>query len=89
MNARRLPLPAREVFERSITHLRAVARQHGYALALHGSLGRDVDLLAVPWVESAVSADALVEALRAGLADVLGAAYVIDKPTLKPHATPR
>jgi len=45
-----------------------VARECGYALSLHGSLARDMDLIAVPWIEDAVPADQLVEALcvRAG-----------------------
>jgi hypothetical protein len=30
-----------------------VARRHGYALAVHGSMTRDFDLIAVPWVEDA------------------------------------
>lgn len=29
--------------------LAEVARVHGYALAVHGSLARDFDLIAVPW----------------------------------------
>ena len=33
--------------------LRQAAREHGYALALHGSLTKDLDVLAVPWVEGA------------------------------------
>lgn len=28
-----------------------IARSHGYALAAHGSLARDFDLICVPWVE--------------------------------------
>ena len=43
----------------------AVAREHGYALLIHGSLKRDLDLVAVPWVEEAAAPGALVEALRA------------------------
>ena len=31
--------------------LREIARRHGYALAVHGSLERDIDLIAVPWRE--------------------------------------
>lgn len=27
-----------------------LVRRHGYALAIHGTLGRDMDLIAVPWV---------------------------------------
>ena len=29
-----------------------VVRAHGYALAVHGSLARDFDLIAIPWTES-------------------------------------
>ena len=31
-----------------------VAREMGYALALHGSMNRDMDLIAVPWVVGAL-----------------------------------
>ena len=30
-----------------------VFRAHGYALAVHGSVGTDFDLVAVPWVDEA------------------------------------
>lgn len=36
----------------------------GYALAVHGSLARDFDLIAVPWTETAADAESLVESLR-------------------------
>lgn len=29
----------------------SVFQKHGYALAVHGSLARDFDLIAVPWTE--------------------------------------
>lgn len=45
----------------------AVARAHGYALALHGSLVTDMDLIAVPWTEQAVPAEDLMTALMAHL----------------------
>lgn len=44
--------------------LREVAHVKGYALAVHGSMTTDFDLVAVPWVPDAVSADELIEALR-------------------------
>lgn len=71
---RRLPLlAARFEYERLITPLRAVARKHGYALAVHGSLARDIDLIAVPWRPHDVSdATALVEAIRAEAEDLTG-----------------
>lgn len=36
---------------------------HGYALAVHGSLHRDLDLIAVAWTEEADSPETLVEML--------------------------
>lgn len=33
----------------------------GYALTIHGSVGRDLDLVAIPWTTAAVSAEELVE----------------------------
>lgn len=30
---------------------REIALAHGYALAVHGSMASDMDLLTVPWVE--------------------------------------
>jgi len=40
-----------------------VARRHGYALALHGSLRRDCDLVAVPWTEASSAPERLIDAL--------------------------
>ena len=40
--------------------LRDVAITNGYALAIHGSLARDMDLLAVPWTEHAIDAEELI-----------------------------
>lgn len=47
-------------------HLREIARDHGYALALHGSLIKDLDLVAVPWTEEAVDEATLVRAIVDG-----------------------
>lgn len=41
------------------------ARGLGYALALHGSLKRDLDLIAVPWTDDASDPDALLAAMMA------------------------
>lgn len=56
------PLPA-PVYAHLYPGLATVAREHGYALAVHGSLARDLDLVAVPWVDEAGDPNALVEAL--------------------------
>lgn len=62
--------------------LRDVARNHGYALAIHGSLNRDFDLIAAPWTEDAVSERELIAAFCKA-----GALYEVpDKPPEdKPH----
>lgn len=41
----------------------AVGREHGYAVALHGSLRKDMDVIAIPWTEEASSAEDLVDAV--------------------------
>tara|TARA_R110002050_G_scaffold69003_2_gene149419 strand:+ start:380 stop:808 length:429 start_codon:yes stop_codon:yes gene_type:complete len=43
--------------------LAEIARKHGYALAIHGSVLSDLDLVAVPWTEKAVSAEELRDVL--------------------------
>lgn len=48
--------------------LAEIARQHGYALAIHGSLTRDFDLIAVPWVDKPSGAFRLVNAIESEFA---------------------
>ena len=68
----------------------AVARKFGYALAVHGSLTRDMDLLAVPWSEEAGHPKELMDAFRS----VCGGVFVgthydsldsTGNPSIKPH----
>ena len=44
--------------------MKKIAEKHGYALTLHGSMNRDLDVLAVPWTENADSHEILLESLR-------------------------
>ena len=61
--------------------LAEVCRSHGYALAIHGSLARDFDLVAIPWIEKPSEPKAVIDdittkyALRA----------LSEEPTSKPH----
>ena len=83
------------MYELLIEPLRAVARSHGYALAVHGSLVRDIDLIACPWTREAASAKALADAIEAEARRVNGRAFPLPheddewyragKPGLKPH----
>jgi len=52
------------LYAQLLPRFREVARSKGYALAVHGSMVRDLDLIAVPWIEAASSSWDLVEALR-------------------------
>lgn len=47
------------------------AHECGYALALHGTLARDLGLVAVPWTDKATSAEDLVENLIKYLDDTV------------------
>jgi hypothetical protein len=38
-----------------------ICRSHGYALAIHGSLARDMDLICVPWIELCDSPEVVVK----------------------------
>lgn len=52
-------------------------------MALHGSLQRDLDLIAIPWTEEAVEPIALINALCEEFD--LETNHPIDAPWIKPH----
>ncbi len=85
--SRRLPeLEARQLFERLISPLRATARIHGYALAVHGSLARDIDLIAVPWRPDVSTPTEVAEAVRATAANITGhLAWIRNDPRADPR----
>lgn len=65
-----------------LTILSDVARKNGYALGLHGTLSRDMDVIAVPWNEWSTHPEALTKALAKAIAiDEVA----IHGPELKPH----
>lgn len=57
------------LYKKLIEPLRVKARELGYALAIHGTLKRDIDLIACPWTGHAVDARTLAEALLRVAAD--------------------
>lgn len=68
--------------------MRRAAKDAGYALTVHGSLNRDIDLVAVPWVEHNVwSKEALRDALCGAARGAIGRCnYHSNKDwTVKPH----
>lgn len=40
--------------------LKAIALKYGYNLVIHGSLNRDMDLIAIPWVQELGSVDDMI-----------------------------
>ena len=40
-----------------------VAQKYGYALAVHGSVARDFDLIAVPWADEVADPEVLIRAI--------------------------
>ena len=54
----------RAFFESVLPAVRKAARELGFAIGVHGSLRRDLDLIAVPWVVGHATADALAMAIQ-------------------------
>lgn len=88
----------RELAARLIEPLRAVAREHGYALGVHGTIERDIDLIAAPWAKPLSPARVLADAIQAKAEEIAGLAYLKDaegaanphydysgRPGYKPH----
>ncbi len=44
--------------------LTGIANEHGYALAVHGSMSTDMDIILCPWTDEATEAKMVVEAVR-------------------------
>lgn len=49
---------------------RDVARTHGYAIGEHGSRSRDIDWIAVPWIDDPASPRVLADAIVAKIAEL-------------------
>jgi len=68
-----------------------IAREHGYALAIHGSMKRDCDLIAVPWTDEASGPVRLILAFKEAVDGVFHKSQhdhffeVKQVATLKPH----
>lgn len=73
------------LLEEILPAIRTVARFHGYAVAVHGSLSRDIDLVAIAWVEHAHPAEELVKAICGAIAGVTGNCLRQSAVTEKPH----
>jgi hypothetical protein len=68
-------------YARYYSIIRCTAWQYGYAIGMHGSFTRDLDLIAVPWAETACVGDKLVQVI-CGRTDLT---QHHKNPTAKPH----
>jgi hypothetical protein len=59
-------------YKQLIEPLREVAHRLGYALAVHGTLKRDIDLIACPWTSHAVPGRALAKAIQCKAREIVG-----------------
>jgi hypothetical protein len=44
--------------------LERIAWRHGYCLSLHGSMGRDLDIILIPWIEDAEEPKKLLKSFQ-------------------------
>jgi hypothetical protein len=68
-------------YGRIYTMVRKLAWEEGYAIGLHGSFTRDLDLIAVPWVEKPAAPEHLV----ARILDATGLESLHSNPCAKPQ----
>jgi len=57
----------------------------GYALSIHGSMARDMDLIAVPWVEDPKPVSTLVFELNKRLGNTVWSEHNLTNKQTKPH----
>lgn len=77
------------IYAQLLPQIRESAKCLGYAIAIHGTMSRDLDLIAVPWIEDAVPVGELVAAIAEAVSGfVIGDIAncgTIDQPTIQPH----
>lgn len=70
-------------FQGCVRRMQPKARELGYALAVHGSMQRDLDVLAVPWADEAIEdLDLLARELQKAACGFEAATYQWER---KPH----
>ena len=62
-------------FRRKLPKIREAAEECGYAIGLHGSMRRDLDLIAVPWVATHSNKDHLARAIQIAACGISSSSY--------------
>lgn len=66
----------KEYYNILIKPLSHIAYRYGYALATHGSLGFDIDLIACPWRDGCADAESLANAIKQATKQIIGYAEI-------------
>jgi len=74
-------------FKAALPSIRQAAKDCGYAIGVHGSLRRDFDLIAVPWVENHANKDDLARAVHKAICPYTMIKYDWEKKPLGRMAT--
>lgn len=75
----------RSILDSILPAVRESAKFKGYAIAVHGSLKRDIDLIAVAWTDQAAPSEDLVMAVQGAVGGILGNCLRLGEPSVKPH----
>lgn len=76
----------RALLDLILPSMRRAAKEAGYALTVHGSLNRDIDLVAIPWGNGQVwTVQALATALCGAVRGVTGRCSISGDLAQKPH----
>jgi len=77
-------LPYALTYAALVPRCQEIGREHGYAIAVHGSMATDLDLVAIPWVEEASDPQVLVDAICEMLC-LMWNLEGFENPQEKPH----
>lgn len=80
------PEQVKALARRVLRPLRERAKMLGYALTVHGSLERDIDLVAVPWTDAAHEPEHLANSIRQVLEKLYGVG--LEAPPNAEHPKP-
>lgn len=69
----------RDYYISKLPAIRIAAKECGYAIGLHGSLNRDFDLIAVPWVEEYSTVEILAQKIHQAACGLKQEKYIWEK----------
>lgn len=76
---------SRALLDQIFDDLKKYSIEKGYAIAVHGSLKKDIDIILVPWVNYPIPADDFMDGFLSLLNDIFGAACFCGDVGIKPH----